>query len=116
MSQCLFCQIVAGAIPAEIVAESERTVAFRDLGPQAPSHLLVVPREHYADVGALAAADPGLLADVVVAATQVAAQQGLSGGYRLVTNTGDDAGQSVHHLHVHVLGGAQLGLFGTTEH
>ena len=109
MSECLFCRIVAGEVPATVVAETDRTLAFRDIGPQAPTHVLVVPRDHHADAGACADADPALLGEVLAAAVAVARQEGLDGGYRLVTNTGDDGGQSVHHLHVHVLGGRRMG-------
>lgn len=109
MSDCLFCRIVAGEVPATVVAETDRTVAFRDISPQAPTHVLVVPRDHHADLAACAAADPGLLSDVLSAAAAVARQEGLDGGYRVLTNTGPDAGQTVHHLHVHVLGGRPLG-------
>lgn len=109
---CLFCRIVAGQLPATVVAETATTLAFRDLSPQAPVHVLVVPKQHHADVRALADADPALLADVLTAATRVAAQEGLTGGYRLVANTGADAGQTVFHVHVHVLGGGPLGLLG----
>jgi histidine triad (HIT) family protein len=112
MSECLFCRIVAGEVPAQVVAETERTLAFRDIGPQAPTHVLVVPREHHADAGACADADPALLAEVLSAAVAVARAEGLDAGYRLVTNTGDEGGQTVHHLHVHVLGGRQLGSLG----
>jgi histidine triad (HIT) family protein len=108
VSDCLFCRIVAGDLPADVVHRTERTVAFRDVNPQAPTHVLVVPRDHHPDLAAAVAADPTLAADVLGAATDVAHQQGLTGGYRLVTNTGGDAGQSVHHLHVHVLGGRSL--------
>ncbi len=108
MTDCLFCRIVAGDIPADVVHEGPRTLAFRDVSPQAPTHVLVVPRDHHPDLAALASADPVYLAEVLVAATQVAEQEGLTGGYRLVANTGDDGGQSVHHLHVHVLGGRGL--------
>lgn len=108
MSDCLFCRIVAGEIPADVVHETERTLAFRDLAPQAPTHVLVVPREHHADVAAAGDADPSLVADVVAAAVAVARQERLDGGFRLVANTGDDGGQTVHHLHVHVLGGRRL--------
>jgi histidine triad (HIT) family protein len=106
---CLFCGIVAGEVPATIVLETERAVAFRDLNPGAPTHVLVVPRDHYADVAALATADPAYAGDVLAAAVAVAEQEALTGGYRLVTNTGGDAGQTVQHLHVHVLGGRSLG-------
>ena len=109
---CLFCRIVAKEIPADLVAETERTVAFRDISPQAPTHVLVVPRDHHADLATCVAADPGLVADVFAAAADVARAEGLDGGYRLLTNTGDDAGQTVHHLHVHVLGGRALGALG----
>ena len=109
---CLFCKIVAGEIPAEVVAETERTLAFRDIAPQAPTHVLVVPRDHHADVAACVATDPGLLVEVMAAAVEVARSERLDGGYRLLTNTGDDAGQTVHHLHVHVLGGRALGALG----
>jgi histidine triad (HIT) family protein len=105
---CLFCRIVAGEIPATVVAETDRTLAFRDVNPQAPTHVLVVPREHHPDVAAVADADPALLGEVMTAAVAVARQEGLTGGWRLVANTGDDGGQSVHHLHVHVLGGRSL--------
>ena len=112
MTDCLFCRIVAGEVPATVVAETDRTLAFRDIAPQAPTHVVVVPREHHADAGACADADPGLLADVLSAAVAVARAEGLDAGYRLVTNTGDEGGQSVHHLHVHVLGGRALGPLG----
>lgn len=105
---CLFCRIVAGEIPATVVHDTERTLAFRDVQPQAPTHVLVVPREHHADLGAVADADPSLLVEVMTAAVAVARQEELTGGFRLVANTGDDGGQSVHHLHVHVLGGRSL--------
>ena len=114
MTDCLFCRIVAGEIPADVVHETERTLAFRDVDPQAPTHVLVIPKEHHATAGLLVGADPGLLAEVVAAAHAVAVQEGLATddrpepGYRLVTNTGPAAGQSVHHLHLHLLGGRTL--------
>ena len=101
---CLFCRIVAGEVPATVVAETDRTLAFRDVSPVAPTHVLVVPRDHHADVASLADADPSYLAEVFSTAVAVARSEGLIGGYRLVANTGDDGGQSVHHLHVHVAG------------
>ena len=112
MSDCLFCRIVAGDVPATLVAETDRTIAFRDISPQAPTHVLVVPREHHADLAACAGADPALLADVLSAAVAVAQQEGLDGGYRVLANSGRDAGQTVHHLHLHVLGGRPLGALG----
>ena len=105
---CLFCRIVAGEIPATIVHEGPRTLAFRDLNPQAPTHVLVIPKSHYATAAELADADPGYAGEVLSAAAEVARLEGLGTGYRLVANTGDDAGQTVHHLHVHVLGGRVL--------
>lgn len=106
---CVFCRIVAGELPSTNVLETERVLAFRDLTPHAPTHVLVIPKEHHADLAALAAADPSYLGEVFAAAAQVAAQEGLTGGYRVLTNTGPDAGQTVFHLHVHVLGGRNLG-------
>ncbi|WP_299051635.1 HIT domain-containing protein [uncultured Nocardioides sp.] len=104
---CLFCRIVDGAIPAEVVHSTEHSVAFRDVNPQAPTHVLVVPRAHHRDAAALAAADPAAVADLVDAAAHVAASEGLE-GYRLVFNTGEAAGQTVFHTHLHVLGGRPL--------
>ena len=115
MSDCLFCRMVAGEVPATVVAETARVLAFRDINPQAPTHVLVIPKDHHRNVGALAAADPQLLAEVVRAAHAVAEQEGLvSGdspepGYRMVVNSGPAAGQTVHHVHLHVLGGRGLG-------
>jgi histidine triad (HIT) family protein len=108
VGQCLFCRIVAGEIPAEVVAENADAVAFRDINPQAPLHVLVVPREHHADVAQLAAADPRLLAAVVELADQVAGTEA-DGQFRLIFNSGPEAGQSVFHAHGHVLGGVRLG-------
>lgn len=105
---CLFCRIVAGEIPADVVARTERAVAFRDIDPKAPVHVLVVPRDHHPDVAELAAVDPTLLADVVALAHEVA-QRESGGAFRLVFNTGAEAGQSVFHVHGHVIGGARLG-------
>jgi histidine triad (HIT) family protein len=107
--ECLFCSIVTGEIPAEKVGESERTVAFRDINPQAPVHVLVVPREHYPDLAAVAAAGEGLLAEIATQAHRIAVEQGVAGsGYRVVFNTGVDGGQTVGHMHAHVLGGRPL--------
>jgi histidine triad (HIT) family protein len=107
-SDCLFCRIVAGEVPADVVARSERALAFRDIDPQAPLHVLVIPREHHADVAQLAAADPSLLAELVDLADQVAGSEA-DGQFRLIFNTGPTSGQSVFHVHGHVLGGARLG-------
>jgi len=113
-ADCLFCRMVAGEIPPDVVRETDRTLAFRDINPQAPTHVLVVPKEHHATLGALAGADPELTAELVAAAHAVAVQEGLATdegpepGYRLVANTGPDGGQTVHHVHLHVLGGRGL--------
>lgn len=106
---CLFCSIVAGDIPATVVHETPRTLAFRDLNPAAPTHVLVIPRDHYANAAELADADPTYAGEVLAAAVAVARQEALGTGYRLVANTGEDSGQTVDHLHVHVLGGRSLG-------
>lgn len=109
MTDCLFCRISAGEIPADIVHEDEFVVAFRDIDPKAPVHVLVIPRSHYANARELALADPALAGALVGAATNVAHAEGLEGsGYRLVLNTGEGAGQSVFHVHAHVLGGRDL--------
>lgn len=106
---CLFCKIVAGDIPADVVYETETTLAFRDIEPQAPTHVLVIPRSHQLNVAALAAAEPEVALDLINAAAAVAAQEGLVEGYRLVFNTGAQAHQTVFHAHVHVLGGRPMG-------
>jgi histidine triad (HIT) family protein len=104
VADCIFCKIVAGEIPAEVVADTESAVAFRDLNPQAPLHVLVVPRTHVENVGALADSEPVTVAELVRVARQVAADAGHE-SYRLVFNTGEEAGQSVFHAHLHVLAG-----------
>ena len=110
MSECLFCRISAGDIPADIVARSERAIAFRDIQPQAPVHVLVIPTEPVADVPSVAESDPALTAEMLALAAQVARQEGVSAsGHRLVANTGLEGGQSVGHAHLHVLGGRPLG-------
>lgn len=107
-ADCLFCRIVAGDLPADIVASGDRVIAFRDINPRAPVHVLVVPREHHGDIAQLAAADPGLLGDVVALADDVAGELA-DGQYRLIFNSGPRAGQTVFHVHAHVIAGAQLG-------
>jgi histidine triad (HIT) family protein len=106
---CLFCGIAAGQIPATIVLDGKRTLAFRDINPQAPTHVLVIPRDHYNDVAALAEAGDGLLDELVGSARAVAAAEGVEdSGYRVVFNTGADGGQTVGHAHAHVLGGRPM--------
>jgi histidine triad (HIT) family protein len=104
MADCVFCRIVAGEIPADVVAETEGAFAFRDTNPQAPLHVLVVPRTHVANAAELADADPPSVAELVRVARQVAADAGHE-SYRMVFNTGEEAGQSVFHAHLHVLAG-----------
>ncbi|RZQ60363.1 histidine triad nucleotide-binding protein [Amycolatopsis suaedae] len=109
----LFLKIIAREIPAEIVHETETTLAFRDIAPQARVHVLVVPKTRYRNLAELAAADPQLLADVVATCATVAEKEGITGsGYRVVFNTDSDAGQTVFHVHAHVLGGEPLAHFG----
>ena len=108
-NDCLFCRIVAGEIPATVVHETATTLAFRDIDPKAPVHVLVVPRVHHRDVLALAG-DPQAAADVLAAAAAVAAAEGLAeDGFRLIFNTGGHGGQEVLHVHAHVIGGKPLG-------
>jgi histidine triad (HIT) family protein len=110
VSDCLFCKIVAKEIPADVVLETDRALAFRDINPQAPTHVLVVPKEHFRDAAALAAADDGWADAVLSAGHAVAEQEGVAeAGYRMVFNTGPGAGQTVFHVHLHVLGGRDLG-------
>jgi histidine triad (HIT) family protein len=111
---CLFCKIVAGEIPATLVSQTDLTVAFKDIHPQAPVHDLVVPRAHYANAAELAANAPELAAAVLVEAGEVAKTEGIAeDGYRVVFNTNAHAGQTVFHVHAHVLGGDFLAHFGT---
>jgi len=103
---CLFCRIVRGEIPAKIVREDEHTVAFRDIDPKAPTHILVIPKEHVASLDE--ATDPTLVGRLSLAAAEIARSEGITDGYRTVVNTGAGAGQTVFHLHVHLLGGRKL--------
>jgi histidine triad (HIT) family protein len=106
-ADCLFCKIARQEIPAKLVAESKTCVAFRDINPQAPVHILVIPREHVPSLDE--ARDAGLMGEVMVLAARIARDEGVAGkGYRVVINSGPDAGQSVGHVHAHVLGGRKL--------
>jgi histidine triad (HIT) family protein len=105
---CLFCRIIAGELPAERVAESERSIAFRDINPAAPVHVLVVPRRHEPNIGALTEAAPEDLVDVFLLVSEVAEREGVSANHRVIANTGSGAGQTIFHAHVHVLGGRDL--------
>lgn len=110
MEDCLFCKIVMGEIPAEIVAESEHAIAFRDLHPAAPTHFLVIPRRHIESLEAQQDGDAQAMAGVLALIRDAARATGLvPGGYRAVCNNGPDAGQLVKHVHFHVLGGRELG-------
>ncbi|GAB2790951.1 histidine triad nucleotide-binding protein [Streptomyces daliensis] len=114
-ADCLFCKIVAGDVPATVVRETDTTVAFRDINPQAPTHVLVIPKAHYPDAASLATGAPQLAADVLREAGRVAEEEKIAAadggpgtGYRVVFNTGAGAGQTVFHAHAHVLGGRGL--------
>ena len=107
MEDCIFCRIVAGDIPGEIVHTTERTVAFRDLNPQAPLHVLVVPKDHFANAADLAAGDPAASAELLLTAAAVATAEGYD-DYRLVFNTGEGVGQTVFHTHLHLLAGRSM--------
>src|SRR5690242_8470958 len=109
MSDCLFCKIIEKKIPAKIVHEDDLTLAFDDINPQAPVHTLIIPKKHLVAVQDCGAQDQGLLAHLLLTCTKVAKQKGLmESGYRIVTNTGRDSGQTVLHLHLHVLGGRHM--------
>jgi histidine triad (HIT) family protein len=108
-SGCIFCKIAAREIPADILHESDTVVAFRDTNPQAPVHILLIPKEHIPSVAEIDGRQAGVLVDIVQAASHLADAEGVSeGGWRLVTNVGPDAGQSVFHLHFHLLGGRAM--------
>lgn len=108
MSECLFCAIAAGEIPADVVARTESFVAFRDINPQAPVHVLVIPVAHHPNLAALTTHDAGAAGDLMAMVTYVAQAEGLDAGYRVVLNTGAHGGQTVEHVHAHVLGGRSL--------
>lgn len=113
MSDCLFCKIVAGEIPSKKVAEGEDWVAFRDIDPKAPVHVLVVPREHVATTNELRPEHDGVVGRLVRAAAQIAADEGIAeSGYRVLVNCNRDGGQAVFHIHMHLLGGRRLAPLG----
>lgn len=109
MTDCLFCKIVAKAIPATLVYEDDRALAFDDINPQAPAHALVIPRVHIATLDEIRPEHEAIVGHLYTVASKVAAQKGLINGYRTVMNCGPDGGQSVFHVHVHLLGGRALG-------
>lgn len=108
MSDCLFCKIAAGEIPSDTVYRSDEVVAFRDINPAAPTHVLVIPVRHVASAAELGEDDGALLAEIFRTMATLSEQEGLTGGWRVVTNVGGDAGQSVHHLHFHLIGGRTM--------
>ena len=109
MTDCIFCKIAAGEIPADVIYQDDEVVAFRDLNPQAPVHFLVIPRKHIATLNDLQAADSGLLGSLYLAAQKIAAEEGIAeAGYRCVINCNADAGQTVFHIHLHLLGGRSM--------
>ena len=110
MSDCLFCKIAAGIIPSNKVYEDETVFAFYDIDPHAPVHFLVIPKEHICCARKITAENSALVAHIFQVIPTIAAAEGLTGGYRVVSNCGDDAGQTVHHLHFHILGGKKLAL------
>ena len=110
MADCLFCKIIGGEIPSTKVYEDDQVLAFRDIAPQAPTHILVIPKAHIASVGEITEENSAVVAHIFEVIATVAKAEGLVGGYRVVSNCGSDAGQTVHHLHFHILGGKPLNL------
>ena len=110
MSNCLFCKIIAGDIPSTRVYEDDLVLAFRDIAPQAPTHILVIPKAHIPSVDAVTGENSGVVAHIFTVIPKIAAAEGLSQGYRVVSNCGEHAGQTVQHLHFHILGGKPLSL------
>ena len=110
MENCLFCKIAAGNIPSTKVYEDDAVLAFRDIAPQAPTHILVIPKAHIGSVAEITAENSAVVAHIFEVIAKVASQEGLAEGYRVVSNCGNHAGQTVHHLHFHILGGKQLAL------
>jgi len=109
MNDCLFCKIAAGEIPSACVYQDEYVYAFRDIAPQAPVHILVIPRQHIASVGEITAENSVLAAKCMEAVAKIAESEGLDGGFRVISNCGKDAGQTVNHLHFHILAGKDMG-------
>ena len=110
MENCLFCKIAAGVIPSTKVYEDDLVLAFRDIAPQAPTHILVIPKAHIESCNGITADNSAVVAHIFEVIPQIAKAEGLENGYRVVSNCGDDAGQTVHHLHFHILGGKTLAL------
>ncbi|MEW6189878.1 MAG: histidine triad nucleotide-binding protein [Actinomycetota bacterium] len=114
MAECIFCKIVRGEVPSQIVFESERVIAFRDINPQAPVHILLVPKKHINPMERLDEGDAQVVTDIFLAAKEIASKEGIANrGFRLISNIGTEAGQEIEHLHFHLLGGKKLpGLLG----
>ncbi len=108
MENCIFCKIIAGDIPSNKVYEDEKVLAFRDIAPMAPTHILVIPKEHIESVAAITQENSALVSHMFEVIARIAREEGLEGGYRVVSNCGPDAGQTVPHLHFHILGGKIL--------
>lgn len=108
MEDCLFCKIVKKEIPSGIVFENDKLLAFEDINPQAPTHILIIPKEHFASLKEIPEEKKDILAELLLAARQIAGEKGLSRGYRIVLNTGKESGQAVFHIHFHLLGGRQM--------
>ncbi len=108
MENCIFCKIIAGEIPSNKVYEDDKVLAFRDIAPMAPTHILVIPKEHIPGVSAITPENSGIVSHMFAVIAEIAAREGLENGYRVVSNCGPDAGQTVPHLHFHILGGKQL--------
>ena len=109
MNDCLFCKIIAGDIPSNKVFENEKVLAFRDINPQAPTHILVIPKEHVASCSEITAENSHLVSECFEAVAQIAKQEKLDTGFRVISNCGKDAGQTVPHLHFHILAGKNMG-------
>ena len=110
MENCLFCKIAAGVIPSTKVYEDDTVLAFRDIAPQAPTHILVIPKKHIGSANEVTAENAGVVAHIFEVIPMIAKAENLESGYRIVSNCGADAGQTVHHLHFHILGGKKLSL------
>ena len=109
MSDCIFCKIIDGSIPSNKVYEDDRILAFRDIAPQAPTHILVIPKVHLSGVSEVSAENSAVVAHIFEVIPQIAKAEGLTNGYRVVSNCGEDAGQTVQQLHFHILGGHEMG-------
>ncbi|MEG0895581.1 MAG: histidine triad nucleotide-binding protein [Oscillospiraceae bacterium] len=105
---CIFCKIIAGEIPSSKVFENEKVLAFKDINPQAPVHIIVIPKQHIKSMDEINESNCNILCDIGLAISQIAKEQGLENGYRVITNVGEDGAQSVKHLHFHILGGVKL--------